>query len=244
MAVGEWIDLVDPDEAELRERIPAGHSTPRALDRLSQPAEHDGRAAADDRAPRRLRLRRLPRRGRRPGGGPRLLPGDRHRPDARARRHRPQDAPGGQPYDTTAVHEACERGGASRPGMVALPPRRRHRRALPRPDRHLNDEIDELEDHVEDWPARRSASGSPSCATTCSTSAGRSRPPATRPRASSTAGSSIEGGELFPPRRRAPFRRRLRQAPARERRPRALARPRRRRPRLPRRRSRTTRTRS
>jgi magnesium transporter len=63
--------------------------------------------------------------------------------------------PGGEPFDTTAVHEACERGGVEQPGMVAY-----HlvdevaERLLDLVDT-LNEEIDELEDHVEDWPAER-----------------------------------------------------------------------------------------
>ena len=39
MTEAEWVDLVDPDEAELRERTPmALHA--RALDRLLRPTEH------------------------------------------------------------------------------------------------------------------------------------------------------------------------------------------------------------
>ena len=61
--------------------------------------------------------------------------------------------PGGEPYDTAPVHEVCTRLNHPEPGLVVY-----HliddvaERYLDLIDA-LNDEIDELEDHVEDWPA-------------------------------------------------------------------------------------------
>ena len=63
----------------------------------------------------------------------------------------------------------------------------------------LDDEIDELEDHVEDWPAGRPARGSRSSGTTSCTSAARSRRCATR--SARVVDDTIEvdeGEELFP----------------------------------------------
>lgn len=154
MARPEWIDLVDPDEAALRERIPMELHA-RALGRLLSPTEHT----------------HFPR--------PTL---ESHGdyifgvflvavavPDEDRVYYQEVDLvltqdlvvtvrktpPGGEPFDTNAVHEACERGGVERPGMVAY-----HlvdevaERLLDLIDA-LNEEIDELEDHVEDWPAER-----------------------------------------------------------------------------------------
>ena len=64
--------------------------------------------------------------------------------------------PGGEPYDTSDVHASCEADESDgKPGMVLY-----HllddiaERYLDLIDT-VNDEIDELEDHVEDWPAAR-----------------------------------------------------------------------------------------
>jgi magnesium transporter len=64
--------------------------------------------------------------------------------------------PGGEePFDTAGVHETCTRGGVDEPGMVAY-------HLVDEVAEHyldlidaLNDKIDELDDHVEDWPAEQ-----------------------------------------------------------------------------------------
>jgi magnesium transporter len=63
--------------------------------------------------------------------------------------------PGGEPFDTAGVHDTCTRGGVDEPGMVAY-------HLVDEVAEHyldlidaLNDKIDELDDHVEDWPAEQ-----------------------------------------------------------------------------------------
>jgi magnesium transporter len=151
--MGEWIDLVDPDETELERRF--GQTLhPRAVARLLEGAKHEDE----------------PR--------PTI---ERHRdyvfsvvlvavavPDENRVFYQEIDIvltndvvvtvrktpPGEEPYDTSEVRAACEADGSGdRPGMVLY-----HllddvaERYLDLID-SMNDEIDELEDHVEDWPA-------------------------------------------------------------------------------------------
>ena len=65
--------------------------------------------------------------------------------------HGLEDAAGRATVRPERREGACQPRRADRD--VPLPPRRRGRRALPRPGRRLNDEIDELEDARRDWPA-------------------------------------------------------------------------------------------
>jgi magnesium transporter len=154
MARAEWIDLVDPDEAALRERLPMELHA-RALRRLLSPTKHTD----------------FPRPTLESHGNyvfgvflvAVAVPTEDRVYYQEVDLVLTQDfvvtvrktPPGGEPFDTTAVHEACERGGVERPGMVAY-----HlvdevaERLLDLVDA-LNEEIDELEDHVEDWPAER-----------------------------------------------------------------------------------------
>ncbi len=148
----QWIDLVDPDKAELRKQIPERLHA-RALDRLIAPSQHEDE----------------PRPTLEGHGdyvfGVFLVPVAVHeephvfyqevdlvltRDLVLTARKTP---PGREPFDTTAVHETCQRGGIDDPGMVAY-----HlvdeiaENYLDLIDA-LNDKIDELDEHVEDWPA-------------------------------------------------------------------------------------------
>jgi magnesium transporter len=62
---------------------------------------------------------------------------------------------GGEPFETAGVHETCTRGGIDDPGMVAY-------HLVDEVAEHyldlidaLDDKIDELDDHVGDWPAEQ-----------------------------------------------------------------------------------------
>jgi magnesium transporter len=153
--VGEWIDLVDPDRAELERRL--GRTLhPRAVERLLEPAQHE-----DEPRPT------IERHGDYVFGVVLVAVAV---PEEDRVVYQEVDIvvtsdlvltvrktpPGGAPYDTGDVHAACdadERG--TQPGMVLF-----HlvddiaERYLDLIDA-MNDEIDELEDHVEDWPAAR-----------------------------------------------------------------------------------------
>ena len=152
--MSKWIDLVDPDDAELRKQTPRRLHA-RALDRLLAPAQHEDEprptleghgdyvfgvflvpvAVPDE--PRvyyqeiDLVLTRE------------LVLTARKTPD------------GGEPFDTAGVHDTCTRGGVDEPGMVAY-------HLVDEVAEHyldlidtLNDKIDELDDHVEEWPAEQ-----------------------------------------------------------------------------------------
>lgn len=149
-----WIDLVDPDDAELGKQMPKRLHA-RALDRLVAPAEHEDEprptleghgdyvfgvflvpVAVPDEA--RVYYQEID-----------LVLTSELVLTAR------KTPVGGEPFDTRAVHETCKRGGIDDPGMVAY-----HlvdevaERYLDLIDT-LNDKIDELDDHVEDWPAEQ-----------------------------------------------------------------------------------------
>jgi magnesium transporter len=155
MADVEWIDLVDPDEAELQRRF-GQQLHPRAVARLLEPAKHEdeprptierhedyvfGVILVAVAVPEEDRLfyqeiDLVVTHG--------MLLTVRKTP------------PGEKPYDTSVVHATCDAdGGPTKPGMVLY-----HllddiaERYLNLID-SINDEIDELEDHVEDWPAAR-----------------------------------------------------------------------------------------
>ena len=154
MTRAEWIDLVDPDEAELRERTPlALHA--RALDRILRPTEHTDyprptlESHGDYVFGVFLVAVAVPEEDRVYYQEVDIVLTHDFVLTVR------KTPPGGEPFDTSGVHEACERGGVKEPGMVAY-----HlvdevaERLLDLVDA-LNEEIDELEDHVEDWPAER-----------------------------------------------------------------------------------------
>ena len=153
--MGEWIDLVDPDRAELDRRF--GKTLhPRAVERLVEPARHE-----DEPRPT------LERHGDYVFGvvlvAVAVPTEDRvfyqeidivvtHDLVLTVRK----TPPGEEPYDTKDVHAACRSDeGEIEPGMVLY-----HlvddiaERYLDLIDA-MNDEIDELEDHVEDWPPAR-----------------------------------------------------------------------------------------
>ena len=155
MADVEWIDLVDPDEAELQRKF--GQTLhPLAIERLLQPAQHEDEprptierhedyvfgvilVAVSVPEEDRLFYQEIDivvTHG--------MLLTVRKTP------------PGEKPYDTSDVHATCDADGEpAKPGMVLY-----HliddiaERYLDLID-SINDEIDELEDHVEDWPAAR-----------------------------------------------------------------------------------------
>jgi len=154
MAKAEWIDLVDPDEAELNRHMPKKLHA-RALDQLLEPAQHE-----DEPRPTIE------------GHGDYLFgvllvavavpEEDRvfyQEVDCVLTHERVltvrKTPPGEKPFDTSGVHAVCDTGGVTDPGMIAY-----HlvddvaERYLDLID-DLNDEIDELEDHVEDWSAAR-----------------------------------------------------------------------------------------
>jgi magnesium transporter len=150
----KWIDLVDPDKAELRKQLPKRLHA-RALDRLIAPAEHE-----DEPRPTLE------------GHGDYVfgvllvavaVPNENSvfyqeidlvltRELVLTVRKTP---PGHEPFDTTGVHETCTRGNVEDPGMVAY-------HLVDEVADHyldlidkLNDEIDELDDHVEQWSAEQ-----------------------------------------------------------------------------------------
>jgi magnesium transporter len=153
--VGEWIDLVDPDRAELERRL--GRTLhPSATERLLEPAQHE-----DEPRPT------IERHGDYVFGVVLVAVAV---PDEDRVFYQEVDIvvtndlvltvrktpPGGEPYDTSDVHAACDADEhGTQPGMVLF-----HlvddiaERYLDLIDA-MNDEIDELEDHVEDWPAAR-----------------------------------------------------------------------------------------
>src|SRR5712691_8608511 len=154
MAEVPWIDLVDPDDSDLRKQMPKRLHA-RALDQLLEPARHEDEprptieghgdyvfgvflVAVAVRDEDRIFYQEVDL----------VLTHDL----VLTVRKTP---PGEAPFDTTAVHEACERAGVTSAGMVA------YRLVDEVAERYLdliddfNDEIDELEDHVEDWAAER-----------------------------------------------------------------------------------------
>jgi magnesium transporter len=150
----KWIDLVDPDKAELRKQMPKRLHA-RALDRLMAPAEHEDEprptleghgdyvfgvllvavAAPNENSVFYQEIDLVLTRE--------LVLTVRKTP------------PGHEPFDTTGVHETCTRGNVEDPGMVAY-------HLVDEVAEHyldlidkLNDEIDELDDHVEEWSAEQ-----------------------------------------------------------------------------------------
>lgn len=149
-----WIDLVDPDAAELREQMPKRLHA-RALDRLVAPAQHEDepRPTIEGHGDYVFGVFLVPV----------AVPDEARvyyqeidlvltRELVLTARKTPS---GGEPFDTTRVHETCARSGIDDPGMVAY-----HlldeiaERYLDLIDT-LNDKIDELDDHIEDWPAEQ-----------------------------------------------------------------------------------------
>jgi len=150
----QWIDLVDPDKAELRKQMPKRLHA-RALDRLIAPAEHE-----DEPRPTLE------------GHGDYVfgvllvavaVPNENRvfyqeidlvltRTLVLTVRKTP---PGHEPFDTSAVHETCDRGSVEDPGMIAY-------HLVDEVAEHyldlidnLNEKIDELDDHVEEWSAEQ-----------------------------------------------------------------------------------------
>jgi magnesium transporter len=152
--MSKWIDLVDPDEAELRKQTPKRLHA-RALDRLLAPAQHEDepRPTLEGHGDYVFGVLLVPV----------AVPDEARvyyqeidlvltRALVLTARKTP---PGGEPFDTSGVHDTCTRGGVDEPGMVAY-----HlvdevaERYLDLIDT-LNDKIDELDDHVEEWSAEQ-----------------------------------------------------------------------------------------
>jgi magnesium transporter len=149
-----WIDLVDPDKDDLRKQMPKRLHA-RALDRLLSPAEHEDepRPTLEGHGDYVFGVFLVPT----------VVPDENRvyyqeidlvltRQLVLTVRKTP---PGGEPFDTTGVHETCTRGGVDDPGMVAY-------HLVDEVAEHylelidkLNDKIDELDDNVEQWPAER-----------------------------------------------------------------------------------------
>jgi magnesium transporter len=150
----KWIDLVDPDEAELRKQMPKRLHA-RALDRLIAPAEHEDepRPTLEGHGDYVFGVFLVPV----------AVPNENRvyyqevdlvltRDLVLTARKTPD---GGEPFETAGVHETCTRGGIDDPGMVAY-------HLVDEVAEHyldlidaLDDKIDELDDHVEDWPAEQ-----------------------------------------------------------------------------------------
>jgi magnesium transporter len=150
----KWIDLVDPDEAELRKQMPKRLHA-RALDRLIAPAQHEDepRPTLEGHGDYVFGVFLVPV----------AVPDEDRvyyqeidlvltRELVLTARKTPE---GGEPFDTTSVHETCTRGGVDDAGMVAY-------HLVDEVAEHyldlidkLNDKIDELDDHVEEWPAEQ-----------------------------------------------------------------------------------------
>ena len=150
----KWIDLVDPDEGELRKQMPKRLHA-RALDRLIAPAEHEDepRPTLEGHGDYVFGVFLVPV----------AVPHENRvyyqevdlvltRDLVLTARKTPD---GGEPFETAGVHETCTRGGIDDPGMVAY-------HLVDEVAEHyldlidaLDDKIDELDDHVEDWPAEQ-----------------------------------------------------------------------------------------
>jgi magnesium transporter len=152
--VAEWIDLVDPDAAELRKQMPKRLHA-RALDRLLAPAQHEDepRPTLEGHGDYVFGVFLVP-----------VAVPDENRVyyqeiDLVLTREMVltvrKTPPAGEPFDTKNVHETCTRGDIDDPGMVAY-------QLVDEVAEHyldlidaLNDKIDDLDDHVEEWPAQQ-----------------------------------------------------------------------------------------
>ena len=153
--VREWIDLVDPSRGRAAREAAARASHATALRALLAPHVHDDEPRPRVESHGDVHPRHLPRPGRRPRRGSRLLPGDRLRRDARRARHGLEDAAG-----RAAVRPEAREGG--------VPPRRPRRACSSTTSStsiaesyldlvdDLDDEIDELEDMVGAEPGEES----------------------------------------------------------------------------------------
>ena len=116
--MSKWIDLVDPDEAELRKQTPKRLHA-RALDRLLAPAQHEDepRPTLEGHGDYVFGVFLVPV----------AVPDEARvyyqeidlvltRELVLTARKTPPD---GEPFDTAVVHDTCTRSGVDQPGMVA-----------------------------------------------------------------------------------------------------------------------------
>jgi magnesium transporter len=150
----KWIDLVDPDAAELHKQTPKRLHA-RAFDRLLTPGQHEDepRPTLEGHGDYVFGVFLVPV----------AVPDENRvyyqeidlvltRDLVLTARKTP---PGGEPFDTSGVHETCTLNGVDDPGMVAY-------QLVDEVAEHyldlidtLNDKIDDLDDHVEELPAEQ-----------------------------------------------------------------------------------------
>jgi magnesium transporter len=154
MAGTNWIDLLDPDRAKLERQLPRRlHSG--ALDQLLRPAAHDDEPRPTLQAQEDyifgvfLVAVAVPEEDRVFYQEIDILFGEDFVVTVR------KTPPGEEPYDISAVRAICSEGEEPEPGMIV------YHLVDDVADRYLdlidalNDEIDELEDNVETWPAAK-----------------------------------------------------------------------------------------
>ena len=150
----KWIDLVDPDAAELHKQTPKRLHA-RALNRLVTPGQHEDepRPTLEGHGDYVFGVFLVPV----------AVPDENRvyyqeidlvltRDLVLTARKTP---PGGEPFDSSGVHETCTLNGVDDPGMVAY-------QLVDEVAEHyldlidtLNDKIDDLDDHVEELPAEQ-----------------------------------------------------------------------------------------
>ena len=194
MAGTAWIDLLDPDEDELRKHVPDDIRAD-ALEALMRPASAEGdlRPSVKSHGNYILGLAlvavALPKEDR-------VFYQEVDFVLTRERIVTVRKTPGAErPFDPNRVRELCDvHRDEVAPGMIAYylvdEVAERYLDLLD----DLDEEIDELEEHVDEWPPRRPAGASRTSGTTCSTSGRRSRRRATQCVRSWTAGSSWRAG--------------------------------------------------
>ena len=152
MAETTWIDLLDPDRAELERHLPHRLQA-HAVEQLLRPAAHDDeprptlQAQGDYVFGVFLVAVAVPEEDRVFYQEIDIVLSDDFLLTVR------KTPPGEEPYDIGPVREICPKGAEPEPGMIV------YHLVNDVADRYLdlidavNDEIDELEDHVETWPA-------------------------------------------------------------------------------------------
>ena len=199
MAGTAWIDLLDPDEEELRKHVP-DDIRPDALQELLRPASSEGdiRPSVKSHGKYILGLALV---------AVALPEEDRvfyQEVDFVLTRERivtvRKTPANGEPFDPSRVRELCDvhrrRGAAGDDRAIYLVDEIAERYLDLLDD--IDEEIDELEEHVDEWPPEKTRRRiSAASGTTCSTSEGRSRRREMRCARSWTAGSTSRVGRRF-----------------------------------------------
>jgi magnesium transporter len=152
--MARWIDLVDPTQEEL-ERVVPGDLHGSALAQLLAPAEHDDepRPTIQSHGSYIFAVLLLPV----------VVPEDDRVFDQELNAVITRDTivtvaktpPGERPFDTGAVHETCPNPEELRTGRIAYHLIDEVAEGFLSLVDALDDEVDELEDHVEEWPSQR-----------------------------------------------------------------------------------------